>query len=160
LVEAIEQARTKSGFSLWGYVFMPEHVHLVIMPGAGVPIRAILRAIKEPIGRKAIGHLVEHAPDWLPRVTRRRGQRIEKLFWQSGGGYDRNITDPATLWSMIEYVHLNPVRRSLVERAEEWRWSSAGYYAGKGQGELAVDPVPLDWVGEVRIRVGSQSSME
>ena len=160
LVDAINEARKKLGFSLWAYVFMPEHAHLVIKPAAtGAPIPAILQAIKEPVERKAIHYLTEHAPDWLPRVTRRRGKRVERLFWQSAGGYDRNIIDPPTLWNLIEYIQLNPVRRGLVVRAEEWRWSSAGWYASKSRSDLAVDEVPLDWVGPVRIRVGSQSTM-
>jgi putative transposase len=32
---------------------------------------------------------------------------------------------------MIEYIHANPVRRGLVTRAEEWKWSSAGWFEGK-----------------------------
>jgi putative transposase len=28
----------------------------------------------------------------------------------------------------IDYIHLNPVRRGLVKRAVDWRWSSARYY--------------------------------
>ena len=36
---------------------------------------------------------------------------VHYRFWQRGGGYDRNITDPATLRVMIEYIHNNPVRR-------------------------------------------------
>jgi REP-associated tyrosine transposase len=160
LAEAIEQARSELNFYLWAYVFMPEHVHLVVMPPAtGAPIRAILQSIKEPVGRKAINYLVAGASAWLDRVTRKRGRRVERLFWQSGGGYDRNITEPGTLWSIIEYLHLNPVRRGLVARAEEWRWSSARSYAGMGQPELRVDQVPLDWVGAFRMPVGSQSSM-
>jgi putative transposase len=159
LAAAIEEARVRFGFSLWAYVFMPEHIHLVVMPsGSKGEISAILRAIKGPVGQKAIGHLVEHAPEWLPRVTRKRGKRIERLFWQSGGGYDRNITEPATLWSVIDYLHLNPIRRGLVIRAEDWRWSSASCYAGKTEGELRVDEVPLEWVGAVRMRIGSQTS--
>jgi putative transposase len=31
---------------------------------------------------------------------------------------------------MIDYVHQNPVRRGLVKRAEDWKWSSAAFYAG------------------------------
>jgi hypothetical protein len=30
----------------------------------------------------------------------------------------------------VEYLHLNQVRRGLVRRAEEWRWSSGHEYAG------------------------------
>jgi putative transposase len=97
LAEAIQQARAKLKFSLWAYVFMPEHVHMVVMPPAETArIRAILRSIKEPVGRKAINHLVAQGPDWLERVTRKRGRRVERVFWQSAGGYDRNITDPGT----------------------------------------------------------------
>src|SRR5260221_12896969 len=29
---AIEAARTKHQFALWAYVFMPDHVHLVVFP--------------------------------------------------------------------------------------------------------------------------------
>jgi hypothetical protein len=32
---------------------------------------------------------------------------------------------------MIEYIHANPVRRRLVERVEDWRWSSASWLPGK-----------------------------
>ena len=33
--------------------------------------------------------------------------------------------------AMIEYIHGNPVRRGLVQRAEAWKWSSAGWFPGK-----------------------------
>jgi hypothetical protein len=32
---------------------------------------------------------------------------------------------------MIEYIHANPVRRGLVKRAGDWKWSSAGWFEGK-----------------------------
>src|SRR5438105_2182185 len=35
--EALEAARSKFGFQLWAYVVMPEHVHLLVVPG---PLRA------------------------------------------------------------------------------------------------------------------------
>ena len=38
------------------------------------------------------------------------------LFWQSGGGFDRNVNEPRALMAMIDYIHLNPVRRGLVAR--------------------------------------------
>ena len=30
----------------------------------------------------------------------------------------------------VEYIHLNPVRRGLVRRAEDWKWSSVHEYGG------------------------------
>ena len=58
-------------------------------------------------------------------ITRRRRGSRERVYWQCGGGYDWNIEEPGTLRTIIDYVHLNPVRRGLVARATDWRWSSA-----------------------------------
>src|SRR6516162_30218 len=68
LAEAIDRARALLDFAVWAYVFMPEHVHLIIYPRQPVYwIRAILKEIKGPVGRKAIHYLAEQAPQWLPR---------------------------------------------------------------------------------------------
>ena len=65
-------------------------------------------------------------------------------FWQRGGGYDRNVTEPSTLEKMMEYIHLNPVRRGLVEQATDWKWSSANWYVS-GKGPLPLDQIPPEW---------------
>jgi len=110
---------------------MPEHVHLIVMPRqVGLAIGSFQGAIKERVARHAIKRLEENSPEWLPRITVHEGQRVRRRFWQPGGGYDRNIGSVDTLQRMIDYVHLNPVRRKLVERAIDWEWSSARWYAG------------------------------
>jgi putative transposase len=148
LIESINEARMERGFDLWAYVFMPEHVHLILCPRAApYDIAAIRKAIKAPVGLQALKYIEMHAPEWLPTVTRRRGNKSERLFWQSGGGYDRNITDAATLLSMINYLHLNPVRRRLASRPEDWLWSSARWYEGKrDKAPIAVDAIPSYWL--------------
>jgi hypothetical protein len=60
------------------------------MPRSGCLV--FLQAVKEPVARKAIGHLKSNAPEWLARVTVRQGPPLRQRFWQPGGGYDRNIT--------------------------------------------------------------------
>jgi putative transposase len=146
LAEAIEAARQAHDFSLWAYVFMPEHVHLVVMPRRpDYDISSILKAIKTPVASRAIAHIEEHAPSWLPRITRSRGRKTERLFWMSGGGFDRNIIEPSTLRFMMDYIHLNPIRKSLAEKPADWRWSSAGWYEGLEPNSLRPDPVPPEW---------------
>jgi putative transposase len=93
------------------------------------------------VGRKAIKHLRDSAPHWLPRITVRRGRRLERRFWQAGGGYDRNACEPSTVLAMSEYIHANPVRRGLVSRPEDWKWSSAAWVEGKNS--LRPDPIDL-----------------
>lgn len=147
LIEAIEEARRSSECDVWAYVIMPEHVHLIVRPRPReYDIAQFRKAIKEPVGRKATAYLSEHAPIWLDRITRTRGSRTERLFWQSGGGYDRNITEPATLMRTIDYVHLNPVRRGLVKQARDWPWSSAAWFEGIGDSPLIPDPIPPEWL--------------
>ena len=60
-------------------------------------------------------------------------------FWMDGPGYDRNVIKLETLNNMVNYVHLNPVRRGLVESPEDWVWSRAREWQEPGSG-----PVPLD----------------
>ena len=145
LARAIDRARERWDFDVWGYVFMPEHVHLVVRPRGGAAVASILKAIKQPVGRQAFCFLEAQAPEWLPRLTRERNGRLERLFWQPGGGYDRNIVEPRTLGSVLDYLHQNPSRRGLVERAADWRWSSAGWFEGNPRNDLKPDPIPPEW---------------
>jgi len=147
LATSIDAARVSLEIDIWAFVFMPEHVHLIVHPRQPVYDIAVIRqAIKEPMGRDAFCYLRRHAPGWIPRLTRRRGKCVEHMFWQSGGGYDRNIKTPKTLLAMIDYIHNNPVRRGLVTRAVDWHWSSAAYYAGSVDSPIPLDPIPWDWV--------------
>jgi len=132
---------------VWSYVFMPEHVHLIVHPQeAEYDIAAIRKAIKGPVGAKAVKYLLAEAPEWIPRITRKRGKKSERLFWQSGGGFDRNVLEPRTLMKMIDYIHMNPVRRGLVDKPEQWEWSSAKWYLRSGQPPIALDPIPGQWL--------------
>jgi putative transposase len=139
LIEAIDGARHKSHFDLWAYVIMPEHAHILLYPGEPRDsVSSVLWRIKQPVGQKAIDFLERNAPHWLQHLTVRRADgTLERHFWQPGGGYDRNVVEQATLGRMIEYIHMNPVRRGLVERPEDWEWSSARWYVG-------ISPVPLE----------------
>ncbi|WP_237229288.1 REP-associated tyrosine transposase [Rubinisphaera sp. JC750] len=147
LAESIHNARTIHSFRLWAYVFMPDHVHLLIYPDtAEVDIGRVLKLIKAPVARQALKYLRQHSPDWLQKLERSRGAKTEHLLWQSGGGYDRNVENPDTLLAMIDYIHANPVRKGLVERPDDWKWSSAAWYSEQTEGQLFIDSIPRDWL--------------
>ena len=147
LADAIQEARAELNYALWSYVFMPNHVHLIVWPKERHYDDAkFLKLLKEPVSRRAIQFLRENAPDWLKRIRVRRGKRFEHHFWQQGRGYDRNIETPEALDAMIEYVHLNPVRKGLVADSRQWKWSSASWFAGTPLNDLKPDPVPPAWL--------------
>jgi putative transposase len=55
-----------------------------------------------------------------------------------------NITSAEALRAMIEYIHLNPVRRGLVKRPEDWEYSSARWYAGRRPVPIEMDSMILE----------------
>ncbi|NLZ05355.1 MAG: transposase [Phycisphaerae bacterium] len=139
LVEAIVASRNKHAFDLWAYVFMPDHVHLVVWPRQEkYSISQILRSIKQPVSRRILEYLRRENREGLKILA--TGERDEPhRFWQKGGGYDRNITSVETLIKSIRYIHNNPARRGLVETAEAWHYSSAADWEGLRRGPIAID---------------------
>jgi len=49
-----------------------------------------------------------------------------------------------TLRQKVEYIHTNPVRKGLALSPDQWPYSSAALYAGKGDNDRL--PVDVDWV--------------
>ena len=127
LVQSLNAARTRHSFDIWAYVIMPDHVHLVIWPRLeAYSISTILHAIKRPVAFRM-------------NTLRRKAGGSSQPFWQAGGGYDRNLWKTDTIHKEIDYMHANPVRRQLCETPEEWRFSSAGFWAGCADAPLAMD---------------------
>ena len=140
LVEAILKARRKHSFHVWAYVFMPEHAHLLIWPTTHYDVSKILATIKLSLTRTALSYIQTASPNFLPRMADRQPNgEVHYRFWQRGGGYDCNSTEPATIWRQIKYIHENPVRRGLCNFPADWFWSSAGAYAGLRDGPISID---------------------
>ncbi len=130
LARSIDSATLKYDFRLAAFVFMPEHVHLVLVPSAGeYDISKLLSAIKRPFSYRVKRELELSADPLLSALTvRERPGRSTFRFWLEGGGHDRNIVVPAGILKSAEYIHNNPVRRGLCASPDEWKWSSWKYY--------------------------------
>jgi putative transposase len=139
LVDSIISSREKHGFDVWAYVFMPNHVHLLICPRTEqYSISDILLSIKQPVSRKAIAYLKKHNPDGLKLLATSQAHRPYR-FWQKGGGYDRNITKVKTVIDLVHYIHNNPIRKALVKSADQWHYSSAADWQNIRKGPITID---------------------
>ena len=113
---------------LAGWVLMPDHVHLLILPEVDrLTVPQMLSALKRPVARRVLDRWRELDAPILARLADQAGA---VHFWQAGGGYDRNIHTVDEFIEKLHYMHRNPVTRGLVTRAEDWLWSSARWYAG------------------------------
>jgi putative transposase len=144
MIDALVAARRQWDFALWAYVLMPDHAHVLLFPrAANYSIEKIGKSIKQSVARRALKWLRLNSPGFLDQlIGATSGERQKYHFWQPGGGYDRNICAAETAWKSVNYLHLNPVRRGLVERPEHWEWSSAGWYSGLKEVRLAMDEFP------------------
>jgi len=118
-LEHLARARAKFRFALFGYVVMPDHVHLLLSTfEANLP--AIMCTWKS---RSAVA---------MARAPRKPGGIWQKRYFDFILRRARDFSDK------LAYIHENPVKANLVSRAEDWPWSSAAHYIGKG----AVPVVP------------------
>ena len=130
LARSIDAAGQETGFKLAAFVLMPEHVHLLVVPTSPDPrIDLYLAKIKQPFSQSIKELLEQQASPLLARLTvRERPGKTCFRFWQEGPGYDRNLNTSKAIAASLDYIHLNPVRRGLVDRAVDWKWSSASWY--------------------------------
>jgi putative transposase len=130
LSDSVDRATQRHGYSLMAFVYMPEHVHLLVFPrDAASRIDELLRAIKRPFSYRVKQMLLETGSPLLRQLTVRQRPNVEVFrFWQEGPGYDRNLVSVKTALGATAYIHLNPVRRGLVACELDWRWSSARLY--------------------------------
>jgi len=100
LMEAIDRARVKLRFHVWAYVIMPEHAHLLLWPTQPeYDISEILKSIKQSVAKRAVIFVRREAPQFLVRMEDRQPSgEVHYRFWQRGGGYDRNVFEPMTVF--------------------------------------------------------------
>jgi len=117
LLKTVFDYRDSGVFSLHSFVIMPDHIHVLITPSASSSLEKGVQLIKGGSSH---------------RIHKVRGHKME--IWQVGF-HDWTIRDAADWLAKVEYIHMNPVRAKLVERAQDWPYSSAS-------GRYTLDPVP------------------
>jgi putative transposase len=122
--DGLNRARCRYELQVVGYVVMPEHVHLLVSEPQNNSLAAALQALKLSIAR---------------RSERRQ-------FWQARY-CDFNVYSEGKRFEKLDYMHWNPVERGLVERMEDWRWSSYHFYRTGQQGRVFINS---GWVREYK----------
>ncbi|MBI3829622.1 MAG: transposase [Planctomycetes bacterium] len=138
LAQAVKTACAEHDMALWAYVFMPEHVHLLVKPRRTVyEVSAFRKQLKQSASKRILNALKKRNAAILKRlVVQERPGKACFRFWQEGPGHDKNIWSLEKAWEKAVYCHLNPVKRKLVKFAGLWRWSSFRWLElGKRDGE-------------------------
>jgi putative transposase len=127
-IDLMSEFSTQSGTEVWAYCLMPNHVHLVMVPGEEDSLRAALGEAHRRYTR---------------HINFREGWRGH--LWQER--FHSFTMDEEYLISTVRYVERNPVVARLCVHPEEWKWSSARAHL-KGEDDKLVRVKPmLDRIG-------------
>lgn len=106
----IEKYKRVSEIGVFAWCLMNNHVHLLLKEG------------NEPISitMKRIGVSFVWYYNWKYRTT---GHLFQDRF------KSEKVETHRYLFTVVRYIHQNPVKAGIVNRADAWRWSSClGYY--------------------------------
>jgi len=134
-LDELDKLRNRQGIRIFGYVIMPEHVHLVLHPPDGLKLGPVIGALKSKTASRVIAERLIELPDACQIIKDGRQRRI---FWQPRC-YDHNCRSRETVIEKIVYCHNNPVKRGLVNEPSQWRWSSYSCLTGKTDVALRTD---------------------
>jgi len=129
-LDSLERTRCMYRFRVYGYVLMPEYVHLLVSEPEAEQLATAIQALKISVARRA------------PRDETRRGGP----FWQRRY-YDHNVRTAESFVEKLRYIHRNPVKRGLVENPEDWHWSSFCHYA---TAEISSVEIESQWTADRR----------
>ena len=126
-----ERVRPSYGLGIYGYVGMPEHVHLLLNEAERGCLAQRLQSLKQSVARTL-------------------ALRAAESFWQARS-YDFKVWSEHKFVEKLRYIHRHPVVREWVERPEDWLWSSFRHYFTGTEGVIEIES---QWTARRREKLG------
>jgi len=117
LIRKLLEYRGTGNFSLHEFVLMPDHLHLLLTPAESTSLEKAMQLIKGGSSHE---------------IHRIRPSKVE--IWQSGF-HESRVRDWSDYRNKRDYIRFNPVVAKLVERPQDWPYSSAS-------GKYEIAPIP------------------
>jgi putative transposase len=120
LREILHNVKQFHPFSMLGYVFLPEHFHMIIQPTGEHNFSDIMHSLK---------------PNFTKEYKKLIGLPSSKSmkFWQKRF-WDHVIRDDRDFENHLHYIHFNPVKHGYVTDPRDWKdssyieWEKRGLY--------------------------------
>jgi putative transposase len=122
----LQQQAEASGFILVAYCFMPDHLH--VLASGSHPDSDLIGFVKGFKQQSAFWH------------KRKTGQALWQRFF-----YDHVLCTDERWEAVANYIWLNPVRKALCSRPEEWPYSGSLTMDWRRLVALGCDPWVPPW---------------
>jgi putative transposase len=119
-VNTLKELVLKFNVKLIAWVALPNHYHLLFMPGAANKLGEFMK------------HLNGSASRNLNLLDNKQGRTVWYAYW------DRCMRSERDFWTRFNYIHYNPVKHGYVNNPEDWEFSSYRFYL-RGDGERWVN---------------------
>jgi putative transposase len=128
-LDCLAEAARKYDCAIHAYVLMTNHVHLLVTPGQ---VESIAR-LMQSVGRRYV--------QYINYSYKRSG-----TLWE--GRYKASlIQSEQYLLTCMRYIELNPVRAGMMERPEDYKWSSYRANAHGTKDELLTPHAEYEALG-------------
>jgi REP element-mobilizing transposase RayT len=136
IIDSLKYCQKEKGLVIYGFCLMSNHLHLIARAEGKFTLSEILRDFKKFTSKALIRHILEEPEsrrDWILKYFMEAGKNLKGIknykLWKSGN-HAELITSNKFFDQKLDYIHNNPVKEFIVERPEDYFFSSARNYAG------------------------------
>lgn len=145
IIESLRYCIESKGLKVHAYVIMSNHLHLIISAKEGFKLSDILRDFKKYTASKIIKTVLENPKEsrseWMLRLFKYHAKYNKNnttyQFWKRDNHPVELVSDE-WIAQKLNYIHMNPVKAGIVDRPEEYIYSSARSYNDR-EGLLPIE---------------------
>jgi len=134
-IDSLKYCIEKKGLTIFAYVIMPNHIHLICRADGEIGLSDIIRDLKSYAAKNIIKRIKEDPKSRSFGMLEKFEKACEHLkknqkykVWQNGN-QAKEIFSSAFFYEKLEYIHNNPVKKMMVINPEDYLFSSARNYA-------------------------------
>jgi REP element-mobilizing transposase RayT len=138
LLESLKYCQLTKGLEVFAWVIMSNHCHLILR-ARNENLSDIIRDLRKFTAKKIFKAIQENPLEsrkkWLEMTLSYENQI---WFWEKGY-HGEEIFSNSFFQIKVNYIHENPIRAGIVEKAEDYMSSSAGDFFGVRKGPLELE---------------------
>jgi putative transposase len=137
IVDSLRYCQQSKGLEIYGWCLMSNHLHLIAKATDEPTLPEIIRDFKKFTARSICSKIMESEEsrrDWMLARFEYNGKLLQRIthvkFWQDGN-HSEIIYSPDLFYQKLTYIHNNPVKARIVDKPDDYLYSSARNYAGR-----------------------------
>lgn len=149
LIENLKYCQENKGLIIFAYAIMSNHMHLIIRTDGSKGLSSVIRDFKSYSARKIIDEIetlkTESRREWMIRMfkyyAKYNSNNIKHQLWKQNN-HPIELISPKWIYQKMNYIHNNPVVAGIVNKIEDYRYSSASNYVN-GNGLIDIELIDL-----------------